>query len=103
MVRQAVTRAWLISRQQSPAEGQQPAPFSAESPGAHRRSPDTSPINGGILGDCRQAVPPEPREDDSFWTSHHFWKGIVLGVLLVVLIKTVFEVQAPFGIDWYDF
>ncbi|MDH3660147.1 MAG: hypothetical protein OEU92_08965 [Alphaproteobacteria bacterium] len=47
------------------------------------------------------AIRPEP--DESFWTSHHFWKGIVVGAVIVLLVKTFMAVQAPFGVDWYGF
>jgi hypothetical protein len=36
-----------------------------------------------------------------FWHSDTFWKGVVVGLLTVVLIKTLIAVQAPYGIDWY--
>lgn len=41
--------------------------------------------------------------DESFWSSHHFWKGIVVGAVIVLLVKTIIAVQAPLGIDWYGF
>ena len=41
--------------------------------------------------------------DDSLWASHYFWKGIVVGAAVVLLVKTVIAVQAPHGIDWFGF
>lgn len=56
---------------------------------------DIVPIRRGAIDDGKA--------DDGFWSSHLFWKGIVLGAAVVLLVKTVLEVQAPFGIDWYQF
>ncbi|MGI9484876.1 MAG: hypothetical protein ACR2RF_03135 [Geminicoccaceae bacterium] len=39
--------------------------------------------------------------DDSLWSSHYFWKGIVVGAAIVLLVKTVIAVQAPLGVDWF--
>ena len=48
------------------------------------------------------AEPVEASGEAGIWTSHEFWKGMVFGVLAVVLVKVILEVQAPFGIDWYS-
>ena len=47
--------------------------------------------------------PAEPATTEGFWKSHHFWKGVVVGALIVLLVKTVIAVQAPYGIGWYGF
>ena len=51
----------------------------------------------------RPAAAARAVSDESFWSSHLFWKGLVVGAGLVLLAKTVMAVQAPFGIDWYAF
>ena len=38
---------------------------------------------------------------DGFWSNALFWKGIVFGLLAVVLVKMALDVHAPFGVDWY--
>ncbi len=51
----------------------------------------------------RPGAPIETPRSDSFWNSHLFWKGILIGLLSVILVKTAIAVQAPQGIDWYSF
>lgn len=51
----------------------------------------------------RPVISSELHQNDSFWTSHLFWKGILVGALSVLLVKTAIAVQAPFGVDWYGF
>ncbi len=104
MVVQAVMKAWLISRQQMPSFKQQLPDFS------HRQDQ----LGENTLADDQKSerqkrlrvVPRRPRassyamEEEGVWRSHLFWKGIVFGLIAVVLVKMVFHVQAPFGIDW---
>lgn len=117
MVAQAVTRAWLISRQQSPPAQKNPGKHfgrdeTEKTPKADRREMIRDDLDEDAIirvekrGDVvplRRGPSPEVLGDDGFWSSHLFWKGIVFGVLAVVFIKTIFDIQAPFGIDWYDF
>jgi hypothetical protein len=49
----------------------------------------------------RPGVTSDSMHDESLWSSHLFWKGIVVGAGIVLLAKIVMAVQAPFGIDWY--
>lgn len=47
---------------------------------------------------------PEPSETNvSLMNSPEFWKGTVLGAGIVLLIKTLIAVKAPYGVDWYGF
>ena len=114
MVVQAVMRGWLISRQQTPLTKQKLPDFSNRELNPPGFVPETRLFGDESLDEDAainvekrlDVVPrrrgPPPRDDD-YWTSHLFWKGIVLGLFLVVLVKTVMEVQTPFGIDWYSF
>lgn len=117
MVVHAVMRAWLVSRQQFPSQKQQLPEFLTKKAVPHRRSPDRQEIGDDVVDDdaainvekrddivpIRRGITANPPDDEGFWTSHLFWKGIVLGVLAVVLVKTVLAIQTPFGIDWYGF
>lgn len=117
MVVQSVMRAWLISRQQGPSYKQQLPQFLTKGMIDPRSKPkqrlalhDDVEDDALINVDKRNDVVPLRRGtstglpgDDGFWSNHLFWKGIVFGVLAVVFIKTIFEVQTPFGIDWYVF
>jgi hypothetical protein len=49
----------------------------------------------------RPGVATQPSSADSLWTSYEFWMGIVAGASIVLVIKTVLAVQAPFGVYWY--
>lgn len=51
----------------------------------------------------RRAAPVVEPPSDSLWTSHEFWMGLALGAGIVLVIKTILAVQAPYGIDWYGF
>jgi hypothetical protein len=51
----------------------------------------------------RRGASKDKPADDRIWTSHEFWKGIVIGAGVVLLVKTILAVQAPYGIDWYGF
>lgn len=122
MVVQAVTRTWLQSRQQqeAPRENEtQPVErdrgtfgFVAAPQNVVRDnivSHDADDDDAVIEVEKRNDLVPRRRggsavtaEDEGFWSSHVFWKGIVVGVLVVMAIKLAIDVQAPFGIDWYD-
>lgn len=54
---------------------------------------DIVPRRPGVVSDA----PPS----ESLWSSHLFWKGVVIGAAVVLLVKTALAVQAPYGIDWY--
>jgi len=108
MIARAVTQAWLISRQQFPSRKQRLPKFSAKEP--VRPAPiddafdDDAVINIEKRDDfvpLRRGRPLGASENVGFWSNALFWKGIVFGLLAVVLVKMVFEVQAPFGVDWY--
>ncbi len=110
-------RAWLISRQQQPSAKQTLPDFSNRKDLARYPAQYDRPQGSDLLEDdaaihVRKRLDVVPRrcgqlahagDDDGFWASHMFWKGIVFGVVVVVLAKTVFHVQTPFGIDWYGF
>lgn len=49
----------------------------------------------------RPTVVSDAPPSESLWSSHLFWKGVVIGAAVVLLIKTALAVQAPYGIDWY--
>ena len=49
----------------------------------------------------RRVVSAQTADTDSLWTSYEFWMGIVAGAGVVLVIKTVLAVQAPFGVSWY--
>ncbi|MGI9418196.1 MAG: hypothetical protein ACR2RA_10215 [Geminicoccaceae bacterium] len=51
----------------------------------------------------RPGAASSPMPEESFWSSHLFWKGIVIGAAIVFLVKTAMAVHTPFGIDWYRF
>jgi len=56
------------------------------------------------LGASSHAPILEPFEaEDRLWSSQEFWKGIVVGAAIVLLVKTAFAIQAPYGVDWYGF
>lgn len=123
MVR-AVTDAWLISRQLSPSTPQH-IPSARETTTRHfgrdepaQASEPARPQDWGDDLDDDAIIHVKKRDDvvpirrgpaidgqdnDGFWSSHLFWKGIVFGVLAVVFIKTIFDIQAPFGVDWYNY
>lgn len=49
----------------------------------------------------RRVVAIQAPPDESLWRSYEFWMGIVVGAGIVLVIKTVLAVQAPFGVSWY--
>jgi hypothetical protein len=51
----------------------------------------------------KRGLPSYQPPNETFWTSHLFWKGILVGAISVVLVKTAMAVQAPLGISWYGF
>jgi hypothetical protein len=132
MVMHAVMRAWHVSRQQFPSTRQELPRFSSkpaldhglfpQKPAVADRHEWAQPPLARAVSDAavdddaplhvtrrdkivpvRRGAADRPSDGDGFWSSHLFWKGIVLGVLAVVFIKTVLAVQTPFGIDWYGF
>lgn len=117
MIARAVTDAWLKSRQQSPPAQENPRKhFGKEkvvdASLAARQEIGSDDLDGDTIirvekrddvVPIRRGRPTERPGDDGFWSSHLFWKGIVFGVLAIVFIKTIIDVQTPFGIDWYDF
>lgn len=120
-------RAWQISRDHPPSTPQddQPSwtrperqslqPSQTQRDGSHARDrghandddPDEdAPIRVAKRDDIvprRPGASANPSPSDDFWTSHLFWKGILVGALTVLLVKTVIAVQAPHGVDWYGF
>lgn len=109
-------RAWLISRQQAPASKQNLPQFSTRkainypsAPGRKSLDHDDLDEDAPINVEKRIDVVPlrrrsaEASDDHGFWSSHLFWKGIVFGVLAVIVIKTILDIRAPFGVDWYGF
>ncbi len=130
MVAQAVTRAWQASLAASPPIDRPSSPELLNnvrsSSGVWQRpvaNEDVQvptnpriPANDDIDEDPNihvdkrdDIVPRRPGvasgsiSDDSFWSSHYFWKGIVVGAAIVLLVKTVIAVQAPHGVDWFTF
>ncbi len=49
----------------------------------------------------RRVVTTQTTPAESLWTSYEFWMGIVAGAGIVLVIKTVLAIQAPFGVYWY--
>ncbi len=110
MVARAVTQAWLISRQQFPSRKQQLPHFPAREVIASTQVDDSYDDDAAINIKKRDDFVPLRRgrltgtsEADGFWSNALFWKGVVFGLLAVVLVKMFFEVQAPFGVDWYAY
>lgn len=131
MVARAVTRVWLASLAEAPPihrsssqevlktvrpsskvwqrpvasqDGRMPAQD------GHMPANDDTEDDPSIQVDKRDDIVPrrpgaasEPTLDESFWSSHHFWKGIIVGAAIVLLVKTVLAVQAPYGVDWFKF
>lgn len=124
MVAKAVMRAWQSSLGGSPSIGRIYRPETAEEvpPSPERwqqpgRDDDLPPLladDGDEDPEIRVAlrndiVPKRPGGAHlstlpmGFWSSHLFWKGIVVGAVIVFLVKTAIAVRAPYGIDWYGF
>lgn len=124
MVARAVTRAWQASLAASPPIDRSSTPDVLENvrssavgwqrPVTNRdvQSPanDDTDEDPNIRVDKRDDIVPRrpgvasgSTLDESFWSSHHFWKGIVVGAVFVLLVKTVIAVQAPHGVDWFGF
>ncbi len=124
MVARAVTRTWLASLAASPPVDRSSSPEVLENvrstPDAWHRplkkedvqipANDDTDDDPNIRVDKRDDIVPrrpgvagDAMLDESFWSSHHFWKGIVVGAVIVLLVKTVFAVQAPHGVDWFRF
>ena len=108
MVVRAVMNAWLVSRQQFPSRKQQLPQFLEKKAVKQPVVDDDVDDDAAIIVEKRNDIVPARRgrparssEHEGIWSNALFWKGIVFGLLAVVLIKMVFEVQAPFGIDWY--
>ncbi|MGI9494341.1 MAG: hypothetical protein ACR2QF_18275 [Geminicoccaceae bacterium] len=108
MVVRAVMNAWLISRQQFPSRKQQLPQFPEENSVGpivvDDDFDDDAAINVEKRSDivpARRGRPAQSSGPDGFRSNALFWKGIVFGLLAVVLVKMVFEVKVPFGIDWY--
>lgn len=65
--------------------------------------PEISVANCLAIVPRRRGAGAVPPSFESFWSSHLFWKGIVVGAVAVLLAKTAISVRAPYGIDWYGF
>lgn len=124
MVARSVMRAWQESLAASPPIDRLGQPEMHEavrsSPGGWQapvaQKPVQIPANDDVDEDPSiqvdkrdDIVPRRPgaasgsASDESFWSSHHFWKGIVVGAVTVLLVKTIIAIQAPIGVDWYGF
>ncbi len=130
MVAQAVTRAWQASLAAAPPIDRPSSPELLDHvrspPGVWQRpaanedaqasadpkiaANDDFDEDPSIRVDKRDdIVPRRPGvvsgtiSDDSLWSSHHFWKGVVIGAAIVLLVKTIIAVQAPHGVDWFTF
>lgn len=129
MVAYAVTRAWQKSLEAPPPDDRnEQLALDSEGPmptthGWHRREAtkvvdqavagsetkadtedDDHPISfgkGDNIVPRRAAVSSVEPPADSLMASREFWMGIVFGAGIVLVIKTVLAVQAPFGIHWY--
>ena len=76
-------------------------PIPANDPGED--DPEISVAKRNDIVPRRPAAAARAASDDSIWSSHLFWKGLVVGAGIVLLAKTVLAVQVPFGVDWYGF
>jgi hypothetical protein len=39
---------------------------------------------------------------ESWWTSHLFWKGVALGLVLAYLLRIALLLSLPLAVPWYD-